>query len=201
MNRIKEVRKANGMRQIDFAKQFNIGQSTLSGWENGRNDPDNATMVEIAKYFNVSMDYLMGVDGVANVPGAFRATEKFSLPILGAIKCGYGGLAVQEIEGYESSDYSPDDHFWLHTYGDSMEPDIRAGDLVLIQQQEDVDSGDIAVVMVDGEEGTLKKVIKDNNTLMLVSINPAYAPRAFVGEAKQGVKIIGKAIEIKRKLR
>ena len=80
-----------------------------------------------------------------------------------------------------------------------MEPEIKAGDLALIRQQADVESGQLAVVLVGEELGTIKKVIKKENTLVLQAFNPAYAPSIFAAEELEQVRIIGRVIEIKRK--
>lgn len=62
MNRIRELRQLNGLRQVDFAKELGIAQSTLSTWESGRYEPDSASLLKLAQYFNVSVDYLLGRD-------------------------------------------------------------------------------------------------------------------------------------------
>lgn len=103
--------------------------------------------------------------------------------------------------GYESADVqNPDEYFYLIAEGDSMEPKIMAGDFVLIHRQDDVDSGDLAVVIVNGEEGTLKRIIKKPSLVILEPLNRNHPTRYFSGFEINSLHICGKAIEIKRKL-
>lgn len=123
------------------------------------------------------------------------------IPIIGSVRCGSGGLALQEPLGYEGADVAnAEDYFWLRATGDSMEPDVREGDLVLIHIQPDVETGELAVVVVDGEEGMLKKVIHKPGALILQSSNPAHAPRVFIGDEMRAVRIAGKAVKMQRNL-
>lgn len=122
------------------------------------------------------------------------------VPIIGSVRCGSGGLALEEPQGYEGADVSnAEDYFYLRATGDSMEPDVREGDLVLIHKQPEVESGELAVVVVDGEEGMLKRVILKPGAVILQSSNPAHPPRVFIGEEAQLVRIAGKAVQMVRK--
>lgn len=130
--------------------------------------------------------------------------ETIEFPIMGTIKCGSNGIAYEDFQGYEKTDRDDInqsyEYFWLITSGDSMLGDgIKDGDYALIQQTSDFNNGDICAVIVDGEEGMLKHVAKQNNTLILSSSNNAYRPRIFVGDEANTVKIVGKLVEIKRK--
>ena len=81
--------------------------------------------------------------------------------------------------------------------GDSMEPRISSGDLALVRRQPDVNSGELAVVLVDGEEGTLKKVIKKDGMLILQPFNPSYPAMIYSGEDLNYIQIVGKVVETK----
>ena len=81
-----------------------------------------------------------------------------------------------------------------------MAPKITDGDLVLIHRQEEVENGELAVVIIDGEEGTLKKFQRKDGAVILQSLNPNYPPRVFIGEEMKNVYIAGKAVELKRVL-
>ena len=107
---------------------------------------------------------------------------------------------MEELLGYAQSELDPAEHFCLMCYGDSMAPKIEDGDTVTIHKQEDVETGEIAAVIVDGEEGTLKRVAKQENALTLIALNPQYPPRTFVGEDMNRVRIVGKAVKIERAL-
>lgn len=60
MNRIKEIRECNNLKQADLAKHLQVSQGTLSNWERGAHDPDNESLSKLADYFKVSTDYLLG---------------------------------------------------------------------------------------------------------------------------------------------
>ena len=80
-----------------------------------------------------------------------------------------------------------------------MEPRISSGDLALVHSQPDVESGDLAVVLVDGEEGTLKKVLKKEGAVILQPFNPAYKTQVFIGGEIDRLTIVGKVVETKTK--
>ena len=135
-----------------------------------------------------------GADTIPYTPPRAR------VPIIGVVRCGAGGLALEEPLGFEGADVAnAEDYFYLRATGDSMEPKIFEGDLVLIHRQPDVENGEMAVVVVDGEEGMLKQVIKKPGALILQSYNPAHPPRVFIGEEMQMVEIAGKAVSMLRK--
>lgn len=126
------------------------------------------------------------------------------LPIVGRVAAGNGVIAQEEIIGYEFVDAdelcSGETYFWLRVNGDSMSPKIEDGDLVLVKQQPSVDSGSYAVVIIDGEDGVVKKVNYGADWIELVSINPYYPPRHFKGPDVLRITVVGKVLEVRRKL-
>ena len=91
-------------------------------------------------------------------------------------------------------------YFWLRAKGNSMiNVGIHEGDLLLIRQQNDVDSGDIAVVAVNEDDATLKRVIKKENALILQPENPAYETKIFVGEEMESVHIRGRLMKLEKR--
>lgn len=74
---------------------------------------------------------------------------------------------------------------------------IHDGDLVLVRKQSDVQTGDIAVVVIDDEEATLKRVLKKENILVLQPENPSYPSYIFSGEEQNRVRIVGKVMHVK----
>ena len=122
------------------------------------------------------------------------------VPIVGSVRCGVGGLAYQDMQGSEVADVAdPWHYFYLRVEGDSMTPDIRPGDLALVRIQPDIENGQLAVVIIDDEEGVLKKFKQDGQTVVLQSFNPAYEPRVFVGEEIRRIRIAGRVVETKKK--
>ena len=126
------------------------------------------------------------------------------LPIIGTVTAGPNGLAYSEPLGEEWTDEEDINngakYYWLQVKGDSMIGEgIIPGDLALVREQPDIESGDLAIVIVDGEEGTLKRVYKKENSIVLQSANAAYPPRIFAGPELKIIRIAGKVKVTKRK--
>lgn len=126
------------------------------------------------------------------------------VPLVGSVNCGTPLFADENIEEYIPTPtkdmLTGEDYFWLRAKGDSMlNVGIREGDLLFIRKQSDVDSGDIAVVSVDGDEATLKRVIKKENALILQPENPSHETKIFVGEEMNSICIKGRLMESKKK--
>lgn len=137
---------------------------------------------------------------IAGIDAIPYTTPRAMVPIVGVVRCGPGGLAYEDLQGAEVADVANvSDYFYLRVEGNSMEPDIKAGDLVLVHIQPEVESGELAVIIIDGEEGMLKKYMKKDNAIILQSFNQAYPPRVFVGEEMNLVHVAGKVVESKRK--
>ena len=198
------ARLANEYSLNDIGIIAGVGPKTVAHWEQNKPKAPRDKLVLIAKELNLPIEELVGEQGIASaLPlNAIPYTPPRNMvPVLGSVRCGEGGLAIEEKIGMESADVNnPDEYFYLNAEGDSMEPCIMEGDKVLVHRQEDVDSGDLAVVIVNGEEGTLKRVLKKQNMVILEPLNRAHETRYFVGEEINELRICGKAVEIKRKL-
>ena len=198
--RLRELRKAKRVSQGALATALGVSQQAVGKWETERSTPDPTTVARIAAYFGVTTDYLLGCSDLRAGEGQPRlqAADQRLVPVVGAVRAGYGALAFEEDLGYCSADVrSPGEYFYLVVRGDSMEPRISEGDLALVRQQPDVESGELAVVVVGGEEGTLKKVIKKKGTVILQPFNPAYPAMVYVGQDLEQIQIVGKVIETK----
>ncbi len=188
-----------------------MGLSTnkLQEWKTGHTKPTIEQLLKLADYFKVSIDYLLGrTDLPANAQtleslGAFN-----TLPVIGSIAAGYDGEAVEELTGelQEIPDsimrgYPKDELFVLNVKGDSMYPDCQNGDRVLVHRQTSVDSGDIAVVMYNGNEATLKQVVykKGQDWFDMIPRNPDYKVKRIQGADLQECRILGKVIYLFRK--
>lgn len=202
MSRLKELRKSRNLTQAELAKILGIAQPTLSGWENDKFQIDDDIKTKIADYFGVTVDYLLGREDItklSNYLGPVIETKK--IPIIGTVKCGPNGLAFEDIDGYV---YVDDDLtgeiFALRCKGDSMKFEaIDDGDIAIVRRQDDVECGELAVVAVNGDEGTLKRVRKFDGGIILEAANPDYPPRIFTGEDLNKIKIVGKVLETRRK--
>ncbi len=201
-DKIRELRGKN-MTQRDLAKKLGISTSAVGMYEQNRREPDLDTLKKIALLFDVSLDSLTEypVKTDTSPQYVFQTERTNILPVVGKVCAGNGVLASEDIIGYEPADnkYSSENYFWLKVSGDSMSPKIDDGDYLLIRKQTSVDSGDVGVFIVDGQEGVVKKVIYDENSIELISFNPYYPPIKFTGHDVLRVRVCGKVIESKRK--
>lgn len=208
MLRLKELRleKNQNMRQTAIA--LGIPYTTYISYEKGDREPNSEMLIALAEYFDCSIDYLLGKTSTKELLKKLPAEEyhpetMIPIPVVGKVAAGYTCLAEMDIECYELVDSESIlhgyDYIWLAVKGDSMEPFILEGDLVLVRIQDTVNNGDYAVVLVDSEDGLVKQVKFGKNKITLLSTNPYYPPRVFENENIQRVRIVGKVIESKRK--
>lgn len=209
MNRVKELRKLNNISQQKLASMLNVHQTAISQWETGRTSPDIQTANTMAKLFNVTLDYLLGSEVSTKSTPTSPKSRATRIPVYG---CVAAGIPIEAIDNFDSTD--PDDweeidehmskdgeYFALRIKGDSMEPKMSSGDVVIVRKQPDAESGDIAIVCINGDEATCKKIKKTPEGIMLISLNPAYEPMFY---SKKQVKelpltILGRVVELRAK--
>lgn len=199
--RLKELRKAAKLSQTELAKIFNVAQNTLSNWENGNRMIDMATAIEISKFFNVSVDYLLGREETPIFPSASGTW----VPVLGNVQAGIPVEAVQDILDYEDISNitkDPSDYFALQIKGNSMEPRLCAGDVVIVKKQASAQDGDIVIALVNGDEATVKKFKKRPEGVMLIPLNPQFDTMFYSNDEieRLPVSILGKVVELRGKL-
>lgn len=201
MNRIKALRNKKGIKQIELAAAVNVSQAALSGYETGKYEADLETYKRIASYFGVSLGYLLGEDSPDD-----KREDYIRIPVLGRVAAGIPIDAIEEIIDYEdiSADMAANgaEYFGLQIKGDSMEPKISDGDIVIVRKQPDVESGEIAVVLVNGDDATVKRVKKSAAGITLIANNPAYDPMFYSNEdiEKMPVAILGRVVELRAKI-
>lgn len=200
MNRIAELRLKKGLSQKAFGKAIGAAQNTVCNWENGNRQPDNEKLTIIANYFNVSVDYLLGNTQKNNA----SENKGVKIPVLGDIAAGIPITAIQDIIDYEEITEemaATGEFFALRVNGDSMEPKISKGDVVIVRQQSDCDNGDTAVVLINGDTATLKRIKKRPEGIMLVSTNPNYEPMFYSNREINDLPVIvlGKVVELRAK--
>lgn len=184
--------KERGLNKMALSRESGVPYTTIVNfYEKGTENIKLSTLKKLADYFMVPIDYLVDdniEDRIIPVLG-----EMVDLPIVGRISCGNGNIAYEDIEGYESvpKDWlSSGEHFFLRAKGDSMTgARINDGDLLLIRKQDTVENGEIAAVLINGEEAVLKRVYKHDGMIVLQSENPNYAP---IFCPPNEVRIIGK---------
>ena len=211
-------RSQHNLSQRQFAERCGISNGTISNIEKGQNPAtkkkiktDPETLKKIATGMSISIhELLQRVDDMiltldAN-PAALSSEKLHSLgfgsiphtvkkPRLGRISC---GEPIDSFQNYDGEDDVPEDiqcDFTLICEGDSMiGARIQDGDVVYIRQQPTVESGQIAAVLIDGEEKLLKRVLFKPNRIILQAENHAYEPLIFDGEEMNRVSIIGRAV-------
>ena len=197
-DKIKSLRKAKGLTQTELGERVGVKKNAVSKWECGRVEDIPTSMIKaLANLFDVPPSYLIDDEpsaSIFSVPNILPMPETKKVPLLGSIACGAPILAEEHIEGYVETPASIHADFTLRCQGDSMiNARIFDGDLVYIRQQEEVLSGEIAAVLIDGE-ATLKRVRIHPDRLILEPANPLYDPLVFRGEEMNEVRILGKAV-------
>lgn len=200
--RITMLREEHKMTKKQLAKILHVAPSLVSEWERGTRAVRTEHLVNLADYFGVSVDWLMGRDAPRSLsphlpPGAWPLGSVVKIPVLGVIRAGEPLIAEQNIVAWEEVPVGMirnGDYFFLQVSGDSMiGARIAEGDRVLVRQQPVVDDGEIAVVMVNGEEATLKRVHRRNGQVILTSENPNCPPMLVPEEE---AAILGKVVKV-----
>lgn len=206
-SRLKQLRTERDLLQKELADKVDIPRSTIAAWESGNRTPELGSAQILADFFEVSLDYLLGrVDdphGTYLPPEAWPIEEVISLPILGVIRAGEPIYADQHIDGYflfpKNLLPCPEGkYFLLRVRGDSMiDAGIKEDNLVLVKEQDWLDnSGDIMVVIVNGDEATVKRVYQQDMGLILQPENKNYQPAFISKKDMEGVRLIGKVIKV-----
>jgi repressor LexA len=174
--------------------------TTYVSYEKGDREPNSEILIKLADFYNTTVDYILGVRD----NNFSDSSKSIKIPVLGYVKAGIPIEAVEEILDYEEISQEQaraGDFFALQIKGDSMEPKISEGDVVIVRKQESVDNGDIAVVLINGDDATVKKFYKTDAGIKLVSTNPVYDPFFFTPEEVNSlpVSIIGKVVELRAK--
>lgn len=197
-DRLRALRQQRAMTQAEVARELNISQAAYSKYEVGTSSPNPETLAKLANLLGVSADYLVGSDNSKDRQGYIR------VPVLGRMAAGIPIDALKEIVDWEdisTAAAGDGEYFGLQIKGHSMEPKISDGDIVIVRRQPDVDSGDIAVVLVNGDDATVKKVKKSPQGVTLIPSNPAYEPMYYTnGEIESlPVQILGRVVELRAK--
>lgn len=202
--RLKSLRKERGVSQTALATALGLTQQAVGKWETGRSTPDPQTLAQLASYFSVTADVLLGRETEpAALPQGVQPYEtagQYLIPVIGTVRAGFGALAFEEDYGEEYANVKdPDNYFYLIVKGDSMEPKISDGDLALVRRQSTLDNGDLGVMVYGEGSGTLKQFVRRGNSVVLQPFNPAYQAQIIMGEDLQDLYIAGKVVETKRK--
>ena len=201
---IRFLRKSRRMNQAELAEELGYRSfTTIQKWEAGSSEPPVCTLLKLCEFFNVSIDEIVNAD-LARGERMIRNEEIIHIPVLGNVAAGIPIEAVEQILDYEdfpASKANGRDFFGLRIKGNSMAPRIIEGDVVIVRRQEYTDNGDIAIVMVENNDATCKKIKKTDNGLLMIPLNPEFEPIFYTNEEIRNlpVKIIGKVVELRGK--
>lgn len=192
---MKDRRKAIGMSAERLAETLGVSPATIYRYENGDIEKvPGDRLAPIAAALNTTPAYLMGWESDALPTNITPLPETRKIPLVGAIACGDPILAEENIEEYVSIPKDLAGDFALTCKGDSMiNARIFDGDIVYIRQQDTVENGEIAAILIDGE-ATLKRVRLFPDHIILEPENPMYKPHSYWNEEMNTIRILGKAV-------
>lgn len=190
------------------AKELGFSSATATHWKNGKS-PNSRTLQKIADYFNVTVNDLLSDPGEAPPPSKLHREPGEKVAVLASVGA---GIPLEAINTFDQDD--PDaweeirrtddaQYFALRIRGNSMEPLIRYGEIVIVRKQDEYNDGDIVIALVNGNEGVCKLLeYRDNGGICLRSLNPDYPPMVFSREQIENlpVRIMGRCVERRGKL-
>lgn len=200
MNRIRYLRLQNAMKQEELSRIINVSQASLSGYENEKYEPDKKTLLKLAAFFGVTVDYLLGID----TPSGRAKSPCANIPVYKNLRTDTRKQFPQEVYYYQP--VSPNmgikgEYFGLLVNGDSMEPRVCDGDVIIARRQANAETGDLVVVQIRSEYATVTEIIKHESGITLVPCNPRYRPQSFTHNeiGSLPVIVVGKAVELRRR--
>lgn len=201
-NRLNRAITLRNIKPIELSEKTGIDKSKISSYMSGRYKAKQDGVYLLAQALNVSEVWLMGYDvPMESIP--IKKIDKIKIPVLGKVKAGYDYLAQENIIGYESIDNvsDPENYYALQVSGDSMEPLFSDGDIAIVHRQDDFDSGNTCIILVNGDEATVKKVVRMDDGIDLIAMNPYYPIRHFSKNEMNEIpiKIIGKVVEARKR--
>lgn len=201
---IRYLRIKKGFSQEFIAEKLGYKSfTTIQKWESGVSEPPIKKLTELAILLGADMDDMNNVDLEKNTQK--KEKTAITIKVLGRVAAGIPIEAVEDIidtEEISEEMASTGEFFGLKIKGDSMEPRIYDGDVVIVRQQNDADSGDIVIALVNGDDATCKRLTKYAGGIGLISLNSKYEPMMFSEDdiKDKPVKIIGKVVELRGKL-
>lgn len=204
-SRLETALRIRDMKPVELHERTEISESLLSKYLSGNAIARQRKLTILADALNVNEVWLMGYD----VPMERETkTDELgnpveSIPLLGLVKAGYDYLAQENWIGTVDIDKKlaeSGEFFALKVKGDSMQPILYEDDIVIIKKQEDFETGDIVVALINGDEATIKKGKKSGDSILLQPLNPSYEPLIFSKKEIKTipVKIIGIVKQLKR---
>lgn len=192
-NELKRLREQKGLTQAELAKELNLSSSAIGMYETSKREPSYTILQTIADYFNVRIQTLIN-----------NNSNPFIVPVLGRVQAGIPLEAIEDIIDYEeipNEMAKQGEYFGLQIKGDSMSPRFQEGDVVIVRKQASIDNDDIAIMLVNGNDATIKKIKKDKNGIALIPLNPNYQIKYYSNAeiVDLPVTCIGKVVELRGK--
>lgn len=206
---LKKAMEIRNITQAELCKRTGIPKSAMSQYISGAFRPKQTRTYLIAEALHVNIAWLMGADDIPmdsedNTIIALPSDNIYMRPLYESVAAGFGAPAVNQIISYIPTYINnvseKDKYIWVRVQGDSMFPKIEDGDKILIRLQDSVDSGQVGVVLIDGEEAVVKKINYDTDYIELISFNPYYPPRRFEGSDVQRIRVVGLVREVNKEL-
>lgn len=203
---IKYLRNKHGHSQEDLAKALGYkSYTTITKWESGVSEPTLKMANQIANFFRVSVNEICYKKLYAETDFTRSQKNGVAINVLGRVAAGIPLEAIEDIvdtEEISEEMANTGEFFGLQIHGDSMEPRMIEGDVVIVKKQEDAESGEIVIALVNGCDATCKRLKKYDQGIMLLSSNPKYEPMIFTHDEIESkpVTIIGKVVEFRGKL-
>lgn len=201
--RLTLLREKMGLSQTEASNLINVSKQTLYKYENDKITNIPSDKIEaLAKLYRTTPSYIMGWNDDSANKGK---NSTFRIPVLANVAAGIPIEAIEDIVDWEESNDltgSEKDYFGLKVKGDSMEPRILNGDTLIVRKQPTADSGQTVVVLVNGDEGCVKKLKWTDSGMMLISNNTSYDPMFFTSDEIENlpVRIVGRVVEVRSKL-
>lgn len=201
-NNLKKIRQEHDMTQEELAKRINTSRSNIANYENDKNMPSIEILNKLSEILNCSTDYLLGKSDARNNTSNIDESDKkfYMCPVYGQISAGQPNWAEECIEGRLPLDpdlmgiVNPEEHFFLRVNGESMNKIVRNGAFALIHKQDIVEDGEIAVVLVNGYDATLKKFTKQGDMIILEPQSDDDNFKTQVYDKNTPIKILGKYV-------
>lgn len=209
-NRLYKAMTIKNMKQVNLVEKTGLDKTLINKYLSGKTNAKQDKLTILADALNVNEIWLMGYDvpmdrnlNSLNIT-PLSELQQTEIPILGKVKAGYNYLANENKIGRTYLDYKPSDlenYYALQITGDSMEPLFSDGDIAIVHKQDDFESGNTCIVLINGDEATVKKVVRMEDGIDLIAMNPYYPVRHFSNEDMKEipVKIIGKVVEARRR--
>lgn len=189
---LKRLRKEKGVTQREVADFLNVTRQAYNNYESGKRNADLKTLQALGGYFGVTID---GLSGGSNIRDIHSPGDIYMIPVYDSVSAGFGTYACADVVEYTplyiKNPAEARETLCITVSGDSMYPKIEDGDMIQVRRQSSVDSGSIAVILLDGEEGLVKKVIYGDDWIELHSINPYYKTMRFEGPDVLRIQVVG----------